>query len=390
MSDATKVTRTCLIVDDEATLRQVLRRLMESDGFDCAEAASGSEAAEMLTQRDTMIVLTDLRMPGMDGIGLLQAVRRHSPDTAVVLITGVSDIDVAVSCLAQGAMDYLTKPFTLEEVRARVRQALEKRRLVIENREHQLRLEERVDEQAHRLERLFLGTLRSFSEALEVKDPYTRGHSVRVSQYAAAIAHELQLDPAMVRDIEIGGNLHDIGKIGVRESVLNKPGPLTAEEYDHIMTHPMVGWRILSSMLGDVPVALNIVRSHHERMDGRGVPDGLVGTAIPLEARIASVADSFDAMTSGRVYRRGGRMSVEATLAEFHRCSGTQFDPAIVAAFSAAVGRGEIALAPVAPAPAELATVIPSSGRRPTPARHHTPARHPTPPPTAAIHLRAG
>jgi response regulator RpfG family c-di-GMP phosphodiesterase len=378
MTDATKVTRTCLIVDDEPRLRQVLRRLMESDGFDCAEAASGSEAVELLTQREMMLVLTDLRMPGMDGIGLLQAVRRHSPDTAVVLITGVSDIDVAVSCLAQGAMDYLTKPFTVEEVRARVRQALEKRRLVIENREHQLRLEERVAEQAHRLERLFLGTLQSFSEALEVKDPYTRGHSVRVSQYSAAIARELRLDPAMVRDIEIGGNLHDIGKIGVREAVLNKPGPLTPEEYEHIMTHPMVGWRILSSMLGDVPVALNIVRSHHERLDGRGMPDGIQGLTIPLEARIAAVADSFDAMTSGRVYRRGGRMSMDATLAEFQRCSGTQFDPTIVAAFTAAVARGDIALPQVAPGTAELTSVgISSRGL-------------PTPPHTSAVHLRAG
>jgi response regulator RpfG family c-di-GMP phosphodiesterase len=378
MTDATKVTRTCLIVDDEPRLRQVLRRLMESDGFDCAEAASGAEAVEMLMQRETMIVLTDLRMPGMDGIGLLQAVRRHSPDTAVVLITGVSDIDVAVSCLAQGAMDYLTKPFTLEEVRARVRQSLEKRRLVIENREHQLRLEERVAEQARRLEQLFLGTLQSFSEALEVKDPYTRGHSVRVSQYSAAIARELKLDPAGVRDIEIGGNLHDIGKIGVREAVLNKPGPLTPEEYEHIMTHPMVGWRILSTMLGDVPTALNIVRSHHERVDGRGMPDGLLGTAIPLEARIAAVADSFDAMTSGRVYRRGGRMSMEATLAEFQRCSGTQFDPEIVAAFAAAVRKGAIALPQAAPGTSELMSVGTS------------PRNMPTPPHSAEIRQRAG
>ncbi len=378
MTDATKVTRTCLIVDDEPRLRQVLRRLMESDGFDCAEAASGAEAVEMLMQRETMIVLTDLRMPGMDGIGLLQAVRRHSPDTAVVLITGVSDIDVALSCLAQGAMDYLTKPFTLEEVRARVRQSLEKRRLVIENREHQLRLEERVAEKARRLEQLFLGTLQSFSEALEVKDPYTRGHSVRVSQYSAAIARELKLDPAGVRDIEIGGNLHDIGKIGVREAVLNKPGPLTPEEYEHIMTHPMVGWRILSTMLGDVPTALNIVRSHHERVDGRGMPDGLLGTAIPLEARIAAVADSFDAMTSGRVYRRGGRMSMEATLAEFQRCSGTQFDPEIVAAFAAAVRKGAIALPQAAPGTSELMSVGTS------------PRNMPTPPHSAEIRQRAG
>ena len=142
--------------------------------------------------------------------------------------------------------------------------------------------------------------MQSLADALEVKDPYTRGHSVRVSYYAVAIANALGLEPDLVRQIELGGHLHDIGKIGVREAVLNKPGPLTDEEYEHIMTHPMVGWQILSPLLGDVPVALRVVRWHHERFDGGGIPDRLAGEEIPLEARIAAVADSFDAMPSSR------------------------------------------------------------------------------------------
>ena len=133
----------------------------------------------------------------------------------------------------------------------------------------------------------------------------------------------------MLRQIELGGHVHDIGKIGVRETVLNKPGPLTAEEYQHIMTHPVLGWRILAPLLGDTPLALNIVRSHHERFDGRGVPDGLAGDEIPLEARIVAAADAFDAMTSDRPYRRG--RAIDAALDELRRCAGTQFDPAIVA-----------------------------------------------------------
>ncbi len=136
-----------------------------------------------------------------------------------------------------------------------------------------------------------------------------------------------------VRQIELGGHVHDIGKIGVRESVLNKEGPLTEEEYQHIMTHPVVGWQILSPLLGDAPKALNVVKSHHERFDGRGIPDKLAGAAIPLEARIAGVADAFDAMTSGRAYRRGRFMSVDDALAEIERCAGTQFDPELAAAF---------------------------------------------------------
>jgi HD-GYP domain-containing protein (c-di-GMP phosphodiesterase class II) len=216
--------------------------------------------------------------------------------------------------------------------------------LVIDNREYQQQLEHRVRAQAARLEELFLGTMQAFAAALEVKDLYTRGHSIRVSQYSVAIARAMELDPETIRQVEIGGHLHDIGKIGVREAVLNKPGPLTDEEYEHIMTHPVVGWRILSPLLTDVPLALNIVRSHHERFDGRGVPDGLQGEEIPLEARIAAVADAFDAMTSGRAYRRGGRMSVTAAAEEVERCRGSQFDPSIVDAFSRAIAHGAIAV----------------------------------------------
>ncbi|HVZ78015.1 MAG TPA: response regulator, partial [Gemmatimonadaceae bacterium] len=167
---------TCLIVDDEPPLRQVLVHLMRGDGFDCLEAGNGREALDLLEQRRVTLVISDLRMPKMDGMELLREVRARYPDTAVVMITAVADVDVAVSCLAIGAMDYLTKPFHLEEVRARVSQALERRRLVLENRDYQERLEERVQAQSRRLEELFLAGIQSLAEALEVKDPYTRGH----------------------------------------------------------------------------------------------------------------------------------------------------------------------------------------------------------------------
>jgi len=332
----------CLVVDDEPRLRQVLVRLMEGEGFECREAANGIDALEMLAEAPAALVLSDMRMPRMDGAELLRQIRSRYPDTAVVLITAVAEVEVAVQCLANGAMDYLTKPFHLDEVRARVARAVERRRLILENRAHQAELEQRVAAQAHRLEQMFLASLQSLADALEVKDRYTRGHSVRVSRYAAILAHRLGVPESDVRQIELGGHVHDIGKIGVREDVLNKPGALTAEEYEHIMTHPLVGWRILSPLLPDAPLILNIVRSHHERFDGRGVPDRLAGRAIPIEARIAAVADSFDAMTSGRPYRRRAQMSLTEALAEIERCSGTQFDPSIVAALTAAVRDGEI------------------------------------------------
>ncbi|MGI8548030.1 MAG: HD domain-containing phosphohydrolase [Gemmatimonadaceae bacterium] len=332
----------CVVADDEPRLRQVLVRLMTGSGFTCLEAADGAEALEQLAKVPVQLLLTDLRMPGIDGIELLKLAHERYPDLAVILITAVAEVDVALSCLAGGAMDYLTKPFHLEEVRARVAQALEKRRLIIDNRNYQLGLEQMVDAQAHRLEQLFLGGVHALVEALEVKDQYTRGHSIRVSQYSALLARELGMSEREVNQIELGGHMHDIGKIGVREAVLNKEGKLTDEEYQHIMTHPLVGWHILSPLLEDAPAALNMVRSHHERFDGRGTPDKLSGDTIPLEARIAGVADAFDAMTSSRVYRAGRTMLPEDAITEIQRCLGTQFDPGLGAAFINVVRREKL------------------------------------------------
>ncbi|MGQ0539126.1 MAG: HD-GYP domain-containing protein [Gemmatimonadaceae bacterium] len=324
-------TQIALIVDDEPHLRRVLGRLMIRDGFEVEEAANGTQALFALERRPATLVLTDLHMPELDGVALLKEVRARYPDTAVIMITAVADVATAVACLGAGAMDYITKPFHLEEVRARVRQALERRQLVLENRDYQERLEERVARQAHRIEHLFLAGIQSLAEALEVKDPYTHGHSLRVSRYSVAIATQLGLTSDVIGEIEVGGRVHDIGKIGVRESVLNKPGTLTDEEYAHVMTHPVLGWRILQPLLRDMPRALNIVRSHHERFDGSGIPDGLSGSAIPIEARIITVADIFDAMTSERPYRAA--VSAEATLQELERCAGSQLDPDVVQAF---------------------------------------------------------
>jgi putative two-component system response regulator len=315
---------------------------MRNDGFTCFEAENGEAAIAELERQPVTLVMSDLRMPKADGMALLRQVRSRWPDTAVVMITAVADVEVAVRCLSMGAMDYLTKPFHLEEVRARVAQALEKRRLVLENRGYQESLREKVAIQARRLEELFLASVQSLAEALEVKDPYTRGHSIRVSHYSVAIAREMGLGGELLRRIELGGHVHDIGKIGVREDLLNKPGKLTSEEYEHIMTHPIVGWRILAPLLADTPEALAIVRSHHEWFDGRGIPDQLAGTSIPLEARIVAAADCFDAMTSDRPYRPG--LSSDDALAEIVRCSGTQFDPEVVTAMLAAVNGGRFTL----------------------------------------------
>jgi response regulator RpfG family c-di-GMP phosphodiesterase len=335
--------RRALVVDDEPRLRQLLVRVLEREGFECREAPDGAAALEALAAWPAPLVLSDLRMPTLDGVELLGRVRQHDPDVAVVIITAVADVETAVRCLGMGAADYLTKPFPhLDEVRARVRQALTRRRLVIENRLYQRALEARVVDQALRLESLFLASVTSLADALEVKDPYTRGHSTRVGRYAEATGRALGLDDATVRQLELGGHLHDLGKIGVREAVLNKAGPLTDAEYAHVMEHPLIGWRLLRPLMADAPLALAMVRSHHERYDGRGGPDGLAGDAVPLVARVAAVADSFDAMTSHRPYRRGRTM--DEAVGELRRSAGTQFDPLVVDAFERAVADGAVTL----------------------------------------------
>ena len=324
----------CLIVDDEPRLRRVLTRLLESEGFACAEAGSGVEALRELERQPVPLVISDLRMPEMDGVTLLREILTRWPETAVLVVTAVAEVESAVACLQMGALDYVAKPFHLDEVRARVSQALDKRRLLIENRSYQQGLEARVEAQARRIEELFLEGVHALVYALEAKDAYTRGHSMRVANYSIAIARALGLDTDQRDTIALGAELHDVGKIGVSESVLHKAGKLSDAEYRHIMEHTVIGARILGPLMRDAPEALAIVRSHPERVDGTGFPDGLKGNLIPFEARLVSVADAFDAMTSVRPYRPS--LSVTHAMQELEDGIGVQFDGEVVKAFQKA------------------------------------------------------
>ncbi|MBI4500577.1 MAG: response regulator [Gemmatimonadetes bacterium] len=335
---------TCLVVDDEPAVREVVARVLDGAGYRTLQAGSGAEALRLLEREHERVelVISDLQMPGMDGAALLRQVQRRWPELGTVIVTGVAELTTAVELLQAGAYDYITKPFGIDEVVARVRQALDKKRLVTENRRYQMHLAELVRQQASRIEELFLEAVQTLVEALEAKDPYTRGHSARVSSYAAATARALGLPEGEVHLIQLGAELHDVGKIGVRESVLLKPAALSDEEYRHIMSHTVVGAAILSPLFKNAPDALAIVRSHHERMDGRGFPDGLSGDRIPISARVVTVADAFDAMTSGRTYRsaRGSREALD----EVRAGAGTQFDPDVVAAFLRAHDRAGVRL----------------------------------------------
>ena len=335
-----------LVIDDDQEVRRVLVRLLQTTGALCLEASGAVPALALLAKHDDIaLVLSDVMMPEMNGIELLTRITAHWPDVPVIMITGVDNVKGAVHCLSIGALDYLNKPFQVDDVLTRVQHALKRRRLMAENRLLHEELKVKVTRQAKRLEGLFIASIESLADALEAKDAYTRGHSDRVSQYATVIAREMHLSGDALSQVTLGGHVHDVGKIGVREDVLNKPGKLTDEEYAHIMTHPMTGWRILGSLLDETPMALSIVRSHHERIDGLGLPDGLAGDAIPLGARITAVADSLDATTSRRPYRVCG-VSFDDAVREVVRCSGTQFDAEVVVALLSAINGNRLGLLP--------------------------------------------
>jgi len=326
----------CLVVDDDAMVRRTLGRVLASQGMAVLEAGSADEALTLLaTEGAVPLVLTDIYMPGRSGLDLLRDLRRRYPDTAVLMITGVAEVKSAVESMQLGAFDYLAKPLQVEEVRNRVHNALERRRLALENRylqeSYQERLEAQLRQLSHRNKEMFLGQVQMAVRMLEKKDEYTRGHSDRVAEYSVRTAIQLGFAGAILEEIRLGGILHDIGKIGVRDAVLNKPGPLTPLEFEEIRLHVLAGEEILEPLRRDHPVVLDIVRSHHEHLDGTGFPDRLSGDEIPLLARVVSVADAFDAMTTSRAYRVP--RSPSEAMVELEAWVGRQFDPLVVAAF---------------------------------------------------------
>jgi putative two-component system response regulator len=322
-------------VDDDGTVRHALARAIQGHGLATLEAGSGVEALAILEREgEVPLCISDVHMAEMDGITFLREAINRYPDMAVIMLTGVADVSVAVECLQIGALDYLSKPVVMEEVRARVDKALEKRQLVLQNRFYQKNLEGRVRELDRRNKESLINGVQTLVHALEAKDAYTSGHSSRVARYAQKTAIHLGYIGELLQHIRLGAELHDIGKIGTREAILNKPGPLAPDEFEHIKEHSALGEKILAPFLSESPMVLRIVRSHHERMDGCGFPDGLAGDRIPREARIVAVVDAFDAMTTNRAYRPS-RTPVEA-FEELHQCAGTHFDPEVVNAFTAA------------------------------------------------------
>jgi putative two-component system response regulator len=332
---------TLLVVDDEDSIRNALRKFLTQQGYEVATAATGEEALEVLQRQRVTGILLDVNMPGINGVELVPRIMEIEPTVAILMLTAVNDATSAALCMQRGAFDYLLKPIDLGHLSRAIHHALQRRHTLMEGQqinqwlkdEVATRVAERRAEQAN-LERISVATLEALVNALEAKDFYLRGHSARVADLSAMVAAEAGCTDEEVEAVRTAGRLHDIGKIGIREEVLNKQGPLTEEEFEHVKQHVVVGSQILAPLvhLRDV---IGYVRSHHERWDGTGYPDRLKGEAIPLGARIIGSVEIYDAMTTSRPYQE--KMPPEVAVERMRDLIGTVLDPGVHRALEAVV-----------------------------------------------------
>ncbi len=304
-----------LIADDETSVAESLGTYLEEVGYLVSTAADGRLALATFRERLMPLVISDINMPLLGGHDLLREIKALAPETEVIIVTGFATVDGAVKSIKDGAYDYIIKPFRPAAIQHTIENALKHRALVLEN----LRLQENS-----------LNVLRTMVNVLEQRDSYTAGHSRRVTQIAVAIAARLELSEEDSRTLRLAAIIHDVGKIGIEDTILRKAGRLSPEEFATIRTHPDRGVLIIEP-LDFLKEALPIVRHHHERFDGSGYPAGLEGEEIPLGARVVAIADTYDAITSSRAYRPA--RDQEAALAEIERGSGTQFAPDLVGLF---------------------------------------------------------
>jgi putative nucleotidyltransferase with HDIG domain len=327
-----------LVVDDEETIREIVSSMLGGADFKTRQAASGVEALAILESGEEFdLVLSDLMMAEMDGMGLLERAKERYPDMPIVMVTAVHDISVALQALRNGAYDYVLKPFEREQLLHTVRRALENRRLKRENDAYRTNLEALVADRTQKLNTALSSlkesydiTLEALGSALDLKDAETEGHSRRVTAFTMAIASEMRLPKEEIRVIARGAFMHDIGKMAIPDDILRKPGKLTDDEMAIMREHCYLGYKIISR-IPFLAEAAEIVYAHQEHYDGSGYPRRLKGDEIPLGARIFSIADTLDAMTMDRPYRPA--QSFQAAREEIKLWSGRQFDPKIVKVF---------------------------------------------------------
>lgn len=326
-----------LVVDDEEAIREVVSTMLESKGYRCLSVHNGRAAQEQVKLTTPDLVLSDMIMPEMDGLKLLEWMRQYDPDVPVIMVTAIHDISTALEAIRRGAYDYILKPFEKEQLFLGVGRALQHRRLVIDNRKYQRDLEQKVEERTQRLqlaveqlEQSYDDTLEALGSALDLKDAETEGHCQRVTAFCISIAKAMPVPNGYLPILARAAFLHDIGKMAIPDGILRKPGPLNEEEKQIMRKHCEIGYNMLIRIpfLRD---AAEIVLAHQEFFDGSGYPRGLKGEQIPLGSRIFTIADSLDAMISDRPYRRA--LPMPHAREEIKRCSGSQFDPKVVDVF---------------------------------------------------------
>ena len=325
-----------LVVDDEDAIRLALGTFLRTRGVQVTTAGSGAEALELLRSGPFEVLLCDVRMPRMNGIEVVGSALEIDPHLAVIMLTAVNDAPTATEALARGAADYMIKPVELADLHNAVRRALQRREQQLEKQRVERRIREEVAQRTAELEReklslrnMTVGIAETLINAMEAKDVYLRGHSQRVAEFGALIARHLGLSSDLVDAVHLAGRLHDVGKIGIREEVLNKPARLTDEEFAHIKDHVRIGIEILAP-LQHLGIVLEFVHDHHEHLDGSGYPRGRRSEEISIGGRILTAADAFDALTSKRAYR--DPMTPEEALAHLGRDVGHFLDPAVYSA----------------------------------------------------------
>jgi len=326
-----------LIVDPEMAICKLLAKRLTQEGYSCILATNGKEALDHLSQDDFFMMISDIHGPEMDGLGLIKKVKNLRPHARVVMMADYGRLDRVAEGLRFGADDFISKPIHLDFVSSIVQKASDKRHVDIVLEGYSQHLGKLLEERTAKLRKAYgmlkkahLDTVRILIEAIDAKDPYTRGHSARVRKWSVEIGEKVGFSGKKLESLEFGALLHDIGMIGIKDEILHKQDRLSPEEFHHIQEHCLIGAKIVEGV-SFFESEISVIRHHHERFDGTGYPDKLGAENIPLGARIIAVPDAFDAMTSLRPYRRA--MPPEEAIAELKKEKGTHFDPHILEVF---------------------------------------------------------
>jgi response regulator RpfG family c-di-GMP phosphodiesterase len=326
-----------LIVDDEEMIRDLLSTALTQEGYFCHQVANVDNAFALLGEQPVDLVISDIMMPVRSGVELLRDLKKVNPDIAVLMITGLSDMNTAMECVHLGADDYITKPFGINRVVLTVKNLIERRRLAVEKKNYQVSLEFKVMEQTaqirktmNELSSAYDNTLTALVKALDAREKEVGSHSERVMNFSSFLGAKLGLAGRDLQELSKGALLHDIGKIGISDNILLKPGKLDDNEWIEMRKHPQIGYAILSE-IDFLKAPAEIILCHHERFDGTGYPNKLKGEQIPIGSRIFAVVDTLDAMTSDRPYRKA--LPFAMAVDEVIKFRGIQFDPAVADLF---------------------------------------------------------